>query len=257
MMPIQNRATVFALACLLTTRAAPAAEPTDGSFDAKGVKIRYVIQGTGEPVVLVHGFAASALTNWQLPGIMAVLAKDHQVIALDLPGHGGSDKPEKPEAYGVQMAEDVVLLMDHLNIKKAHVVGYSLGGMITVKLLTLHPDRIISATVGGMGWVRDGGRNLTGGGPIQARKGSGALGMVLSSMGKLAVTEADLKAIKVPVTVILGDQDPFKQRTVDPLREVRKDWPIVEIADAGHMTCVIKRGFTDAIVAWLDKNRQK
>ena len=86
------------------------------------------------------------------------------MIALDLPGHGGSDKPEKPEAYGPQMAEDVVLLMDHLKIKKAHIVGYSLGGMITVKLLTLHPDRVLSATVGGMGWVQDGGRNLRCGG---------------------------------------------------------------------------------------------
>ncbi len=249
-------ATIFLGASLFVAPAA-GAEPTVGTFDANGVKIRYVTQGEGEPVVLIHGLAASAFTNWQLPGIMTALAKDHRVIALDLPGHGGSDKPEKPEAYGPQMAKDVVLLMDHLKIKKAHVVGYSLGGMITVKFLTMHPDRVLSATVGGMGWVRDGGQNLTSAGRLQVRDGAGALGMVVNSMGKLAVTEDELKAIKVPVTIIVGDQDPLKRRTVEPLREVRKDWPVVEIKDAGHMTCIIKKDFLNAIVAWLEKNRQK
>jgi pimeloyl-ACP methyl ester carboxylesterase len=243
-------------ACLLAARVA-AAEPTVGTFDAKGVNIRYIVEGNGEPVVLVHGLGANAELNWRIPGILSALAKDHQVIALDLPGHGGSDKPEKPEAYGVQMAEDVVLLMDHLKIKKAHVVGYSLGGMITVKLLTLHPDRVLSATIGGMGWVQDGGRNLGLRDGMPAREGGGPLGEVVRSMGKLAVTETALKAIRVPVTVIVGDQDPLKRRTVDPLRKVRPDWPVVEIKDAGHLGCILKKDFTAAIVAWLEKNRQK
>src|SRR5262245_25453173 len=146
---------VFATALLgLVVGRVTADEPSVGTFDAKGVKIRYVTQGSGEPVVLIHGLHSSAAGNWQFPGIFTTLAKDHQVIALDLPGHGGSDKPDDVAAYGVQMAEDVVLLMDHLKVPKAHVIGYSLGGMITVKLLTLHPDRVLSAVVGGMGWVR-------------------------------------------------------------------------------------------------------
>jgi pimeloyl-ACP methyl ester carboxylesterase len=80
--------------------------------------------------------------------------------------------------------------------------------------------------------------------------------MVAGSMGKLAVTEDALKAIKVPVTVIVGDQDPVKRTYVEPLKKVRKDWPVVEIADAGHITCIMKKDFTDAIVRWLEKNRQ-
>ena len=244
------------LTCLAGGPAA-AAEPAVGTFDAKGVKIRYVTQGTGEPVVLVHGYGASAFLNWQVPGIFAALAKDYRVIALDLPGHGGSDKPDKPEAYGTQMAEDVVLLMDHLHVAKAHVVGYSLGGMITAKLLTLHPDRVLSATVGGMGWVRDGGRNLGLPAGMTAREGSGALAVVLSTMGKLAVTEADLKAITVPVSVVIGERDRFKRATVGPLREARPDWPVVEVAGANHMSCIFKQDFTDAITGWLARNRQK
>ena len=177
----------------------------------------------------------------KLPGIMATLAKDHRVIALDLPGHGTSDKPEKPEAYGVQMVEDVVLLMDHLHIKKAHIVGYSLGGMITAKLMTLHPDRVLSGTLGGMGWLAEGSNNQKMWDRIAEREGGGALKMVAGSMGKLAITEDALKAIKVPVTVIVGDEDPVKWMYVSPLKRVRKDWPVVEIAKAGTSPAYSRR----------------
>jgi pimeloyl-ACP methyl ester carboxylesterase len=234
-----------------------AEQPPAQTFDAKGVTLRYFVQGGGDPVVLIHGLLASAKLNWDIPGITAALAKDYRVIALDLPGHGGSDKPETPDAYGVQMAEDVALLMDHLKIKKAHLVGYSLGGMITIKFLTLHPDRVISATVGGMGWVRDEGRNLGLGDRVPTRDDPGPIGMCVKGMTKLAVTAADLKAIKAPVTVIVGESDPLKRATVEPLRAVRPDWPVVEIKKANHMSCVWKKEFADAIVDWLAKNRQK
>src|SRR3954451_25213821 len=101
------------------------------SFDAKGVKIRYAVEGKGEPVVLIHGLYASGFINWKLTGVVDLLAKDNQVIYLDLPGHGLSDRPANKDAYGTQMADDIILLLDHLKIKKAHLVGYSLGGMIT------------------------------------------------------------------------------------------------------------------------------
>jgi pimeloyl-ACP methyl ester carboxylesterase len=73
-----------------------------------------------------------------------------------MPGHGRSDKPEKEEAYGIPVVEDVVLLLDELKIKKAHVVGYSLGGIVAVKRMAKHPDRVLSGTVGGMGWFKEG-----------------------------------------------------------------------------------------------------
>jgi pimeloyl-ACP methyl ester carboxylesterase len=68
------------------------------------VKIRYAIEGKGPPVVLIHGLYSSGFINWKLTGIVAELAMDHQVITLDLPGHGQSSRPENKEAYGVQMA---------------------------------------------------------------------------------------------------------------------------------------------------------
>src|SRR5204862_320240 len=68
---------------------------------------------------------------------------------MDCRGHGKSDKPHEPGKYGVEMVEDVVRLMDHLRIKRAHIVGYSMGSMITAKLLVTHPERLITATLGG------------------------------------------------------------------------------------------------------------
>src|ERR1035438_4357252 len=110
------------------------------TFDSEGVHIRYTVEGKGEPVVLIHGLYANAQMNWRGPGIIKALAKNYEVIALDVRGHGGSGKPKEEDAYGVEMAEDVIQLLDHLKIQKAHLVGYSMGGMITMKLLTRNPS---------------------------------------------------------------------------------------------------------------------
>src|SRR5690349_10160902 len=96
------------------------------SFNSNGVRIHYYVEGKGEPVLLIHGFAVNAQLQWGLPGIIKDLAKDHRVITLDLRGHGKSDKPTEVKQYGTEMVEDVVRLLDHLKIKKAHVVGYSM-----------------------------------------------------------------------------------------------------------------------------------
>jgi pimeloyl-ACP methyl ester carboxylesterase len=97
-----------------------------------------VTAGKGELVVLIHGLHSSAEMNWLKPGIFAALAADHLVIALDLPGHCESNKPENEDAYGIQAIEDIVLLMDHYKIAKTHVICYLLGGMVVVKLMAGH-----------------------------------------------------------------------------------------------------------------------
>jgi non-heme chloroperoxidase len=226
--------------------------PSQQAFQAKGVKISYIVAGKGEPVVLIHGLMSSAFINWQLPGIFDTLAKDYQVIALDMPGHGASDKTEKEEAYGEQLAEDVVLLLDHLKIKKAHLVGYSMGGMITGKLLVNHPDRVLSATVGGMGWFKEGSLPQKFFSGAKREEGK-ALNICFRSLAKLAITEEELKAIKVPVTVLVGENDICKQLYVEPLRKVRPDWPVVEIEGAEHLFCITKQQFRGEIVKWLAK----
>src|SRR5512133_3344275 len=118
----------------------------DKYFDAGGVRLRYIEQGVGEPVVLVHGFTNTA-EIWATNGIMQNLARTYRVIACASRGHGKSDQPHDPAQYGREMTLDIVRLLDHLNIKRAHVVGYSLGGYLVSQLLTLHPERLLSATL--------------------------------------------------------------------------------------------------------------
>src|SRR5438105_4735903 len=109
------------------------------SFDSAGVKIAYIESGKGEDVILVHGLYSSAQMNWVMPGIFKRLAEKYRVVALDLRGHGDSDKPDAEDAYGQPMVDDITRLMDHLKIQKAHIVGYSLGGIIVMKFVVDHP----------------------------------------------------------------------------------------------------------------------
>jgi pimeloyl-ACP methyl ester carboxylesterase len=242
---------------IVTLPGTSGAEPASRTFDVNGVKIHYLVEGKGAPVLLIHGLHSSAEMNWKLSGLVAELAKDHQVIAPDLPGHGRSDKPAKEDAYGLRVVDDVVLLLDHLKVKKAHVVGYSLGGMVAVKLMAKYPDRVASGLVGGMGWFREGS-------PLQkvwermpAREGGRTPPEFVHSVGRLAVTEAELKGIKVPVEVLVGDRDPVKRMYVAPLRQVRTDWPVVEIEDAGHINCIAKKSFREEVAGWVRKNSKK
>jgi pimeloyl-ACP methyl ester carboxylesterase len=113
------------------------------------VRIRYIDQGSGPPVVLLHGFSGSLDSSWVETGVLPQLATDYRVIALDYRGHGKSDKPHDPQSYGIQLSQDVVRLLDHLHITRAHIVGHSMGAGITAQLLTTNPDRFLTATLSG------------------------------------------------------------------------------------------------------------
>ena len=178
------------------------------------------------------------------------------MIALDLPGHGRSDRPDGEGAYGLQLVEDIVLLLDHQKVVKAHIVGYSLGGMVALKFLALHPDRSLSGTIGGMGWLREGSRLQGLWDRMPAPKGRRTPPAFIRNVGKLAMTEAELKKIEVPVEILIGDRDPVKQMYVLPLEHVRTDWPVVEIKDAGHIDCIIKKQFREELVAWVRKPKK-
>lgn len=119
----------------------------DQFFDSDGVKLRYIDQGPrdGDPVVLLHGFSQRIETAWVDSGVIDALDNTYRVIALDWRGHGKSDTPHDPAMYGDAVADDVVRLLDHLEIDKSHIVGYSMGGQITFRLLADHPERILSA----------------------------------------------------------------------------------------------------------------
>jgi pimeloyl-ACP methyl ester carboxylesterase len=229
--------------------------PVVKSFDSNGIKIAYFTQGKGEPVVLIHGWTSSAGINWALPGTSGHLAKDYQVIALDVRGHGLSDKPTKDDAYGAELVEDVVRLLDHLKIKKAHIVGYSMGGIITAKFVSKHPDRVLSATLSGMGWLKEGDLPQAFFAQIgKSDSTQSAVALCGRSLAKLALSKDEVKSIKVPVTVIVGEKDDLiKKLYVEPLRKVRTDWPVVEVKDGDHLSTVIKPQFREEIAMAIKK----
>jgi len=144
---------------LLLSLALPAvghATTIDTTFTSAGVPIHYLESGSGPPVILIHGWSAD-LHMWD--DIRARLAAKYEVVALDCRGHGRSGKPHEPSAYGIEMVNDVVRLLDHLAIKQANVVGYSMGGSIALKMLETHPERLLSVVSGASEGFRPGQRS--------------------------------------------------------------------------------------------------
>ena len=119
------------------------------SFD--GTKIYYEVQGTGTPVILIHGFCGTG-EGWKKSIVYTNLIKGgYKVIILDLRGNGQSDKPHTDEAYSNDAeAKDIMGLMTSLNITKYNIVGYSRGSIIASRLLVLD-TRVNKTVMGGMG----------------------------------------------------------------------------------------------------------
>src|SRR3954469_6769072 len=116
-----------ALAIGLAVVSLPAAVSAQGKFfESKGVEIHYVEQGAGEPVILIHGNGGSVQT-WVATGVSPDLANNYRVISMDCRGHGLSGKPHEAQQYGTEMAMDIVRLLDHLHIQRAHIIGHSMG----------------------------------------------------------------------------------------------------------------------------------
>jgi pimeloyl-ACP methyl ester carboxylesterase len=127
-------------------------------FSSNGIAIAYVDveplpKGRVEPIVLIHGFASTHAINWgQTSWVRTLSEAGRRVIALDNRGHGQSDKPYEPAAYGsATMAEDVRGLIDHLGLTRIDVMGYSMGARIAAFLTLAHPQRVRSAIFGGLG----------------------------------------------------------------------------------------------------------
>jgi pimeloyl-ACP methyl ester carboxylesterase len=124
------------------------------SFRNGAVEIAYLDEGQGDPIVLIHGFASNREANWVYPGWVSTLTgAGRRVIALDNRGHGQSTKLYVPADYHTpKMADDVRALLDHLEIERADVFGYSMGARITAFLAAAHPERVRSAILGGLGY---------------------------------------------------------------------------------------------------------
>ncbi len=130
---------VFAQADSATPAATTTGEaPQTGYAPANGLQMYYEVHGQGEPLVLIHG-AFSTIELWG--PILTTLAQDHQVIAVELQGHGHTADIDRPFSYEA-FADDVAALMEHLGIQQADVVGYSMGANTALRLAIQHPNRV-------------------------------------------------------------------------------------------------------------------
>ena len=117
------------------------------------VEIAYLDEGSGRPVLLIHGFASKASVNWVYPGWVKLLTgAGYRVIALDNRGHGESTKFHDPARYEPDlMAADALNLLNHLNIEKVDIMGYSMGSRLMTFLAMAAPERANRLVFGGMG----------------------------------------------------------------------------------------------------------
>jgi pimeloyl-ACP methyl ester carboxylesterase len=115
-----------------------------------GVNLYYEEAGAGTPVVFVHEFAGDYRT-WEPQ--MRRFARSHRCVTYSQRGYPPSDVPTDPAHYGQDIAcGDVITVMDTLGVKKAHVVGHSMGAYTALHVGMRHPDRCISVTAAGCGW---------------------------------------------------------------------------------------------------------
>jgi pimeloyl-ACP methyl ester carboxylesterase len=264
------------IAFVLGFTLAAAAAAQERYFDSDGVRIRYLDVGAGVPVVLIHGFTGDIERSWIGTGVLDGLKDGYRVIAFDLRGHGHSGKPHEPRAYD-EIGLDALRLLDHLRIEKAHMVGYSLGGIIVLKLLTTHPQRFLSAVVGGAAYRRARSNDADAATEAAAREieagvyralivstaptdepppGEEAIrarsreiaassdvlahAALMRARRALLVSDAEMAAVQVPTLAVVGALDPALPR----VQAMRKRWPLVEVEvvpGAAHPT-VHERG---------------
>ncbi len=261
------RRLVIVLSCLTVAFTTSFAQ--EKFFDSNGVRIRYVEQGNGDAILLIHNFGNS-LDRWIALGVLPNLARDYRVIAFDVRGHGKSGKPQDANGYGKEISLDAVRLLDHLGIQKVHMIGYSMGARLTAQLLTTHSERFITATLGGHAgvfrWTREDTerieqeaseierecvsrtqlyRNAPKLDEEEIKKRSTAcmadpnkdrfaLAGVRRSRKNWVITPAQVAAVKVPTLAVVGSLDGSLKDFYD-LKKLRPDVKLVILDGATHV----------------------
>jgi pimeloyl-ACP methyl ester carboxylesterase len=103
-----------------------------------GIEMYYEDSGKGTPLVLIHGIGGDS-TEWS--EVTPQMSKEVRCIAVDLRGHGKSEKPDMPYTQDM-FADDVAALLDNLKIGKAYICGISMGGFVAEKMALNHPEKV-------------------------------------------------------------------------------------------------------------------
>lgn len=234
------------------------------SFD--GTKISFHEWGAPSdepPVVLQHGYVVNSWVNWVQPGVVDALVDDDRwVIAVDARGHGDSEKPHDPEFYGEsRMARDLTALFDVLGLEEVHLVGYSMGAVVSL-LATTDDERVSRLVIGGVG----AGVVEVGGVDTRVTASAEGADLLAAFDGLAEAVGADREALAVqasvmhsagvpldrvtaPTLVLAGDADQLAARPevlVDKLPEAT-----TLVLPGDHLSVVADPRFTESIVDFL------
>jgi pimeloyl-ACP methyl ester carboxylesterase len=234
-------------------------------FDSAGVKLRYISGGAGETVVLLHGFSGSAEGLYVIPGTFdALVNAGYRVVALDQRGHGQSEKPHEVDSYGMEMVEDVRRLLDHLDLERVHLVGYSMGGKVSNSFRATYPDRLLTITLGGYGWpwqsaeiTLDESRERMQQRTILPGNDVAALAAVSVGMYDLTPAEENLRTNNVPAFAIIGDKDEVVSAAdLATLKSTMANLDVVVIpgTHAGPDGAPYKPAFAEKLIGFLSKH---
>ncbi len=251
------------------------------SFKNGDVEIAYLDEGndgakSGDPILLIHGFGSNRTVNWVNPGWVATLTgAGRRVIALDNRGHGESSKLYDPAAYHTdRMGEDAIALLDHLQVDRADVLGYSMGARITAFLASAHPQRTRSAILGGLGYRLIDGAGLPE--SIADALEAPSLADVTDPQGRTFRAFADqtksdrralaacirgsrqvmpaneFAAIRVPVLIAVGTKDDVAG-SAEQLAGLLPQARAIDIPGRDHMLAVGDKTFKAGVLQFLDQ----
>ncbi|MDE2463966.1 MAG: alpha/beta hydrolase [Alphaproteobacteria bacterium] len=242
-----------------------------------GLKIAFEDIGQGEPIVLVHGFGSDRLQNWRGPGWYdTLLAAGRRVIALDIRGHGQSDKPYDPALYAQERrVSDVLAVMDAAGVARAVVMGYSMGGYMTIHLAKEFGSRVERLIVGGVGETYFHDRQNTLSGVADAleaedpativdpvglmfrrfadQKGKDRMALAACMRGtRITWPPSQLAEISQKALVVCGGADTLTGRP-GPLAAAFRRGRSITIERRDHMTAVGDKLYKQAVVEFLQE----
>ena len=243
-----------------------------------GVQIAYYewnTAGLGPPVVLQHGFAGNAASNWFALGFVdALVAAGRRVIALDARGHGQSDKPHDPALHGEDaMARDLIGVIDQLGATNYDLVGYSMGAIIAAAVAAQDPRvrRLVLGGVGGYLVARatsttrvafnaaladalDADDPTTITDEVVARMRAFAEIMqtdrrALAALARSPCARIELDRIAAPTLLIVGDADELAMQP--ELLAQAIPGATIELLAGDHLTVLRNAGYAPALLAFL------
>src|SRR6266513_1658380 len=209
-------------------------KPTSNGYaDVNGIKLYHEIYGEGEPLVLIHG---GLTTISEMQGWVQPLAKTWQVIAVEMQGHGRTADTDRPMSFAT-MGDDIALLLNHLKIPKADLVGHSFGGASAIRAAIQHPDKVrrlvvISSPHARACWYPETREGMSQIGASMAENMTQTptgkfskqwpepqrFPQFLDKMGKMMGASydwsADVKELPMPVMLVFADNDSVSQQHI-------------------------------------------